>query len=45
MKNLNTRTVLRMTLIKDLNMDDEFLEGYAKLIKKADLLVSVFDNS
>lgn len=31
---LNTRKVLRMTLIKDMNMTD--VEGYAKLIKKAD---------
>ncbi len=32
--NLDTRKVLRITLIKDLNMTD--VEGYAKLIKKAD---------
>lgn len=32
--NLKTRRVLRLTLIKGLNMED--VEGYAKLIKKAD---------
>ena len=33
MKNMNTRTVLRMSLVKNLNMIDA--EGYAKLIKIA----------
>jgi len=32
--NLNTRRVLRLTLVKGLNMTD--IEGYAQLIKKAD---------
>ncbi len=37
MKNLKnkTRTVLRMTLVKGKNMKEEFVEDYAKLIKKA----------
>jgi len=29
---LKTRKVIRMTLVKDLNMDEKFLEDYAKLI-------------
>ncbi len=35
MKNLKTRTVIRMTLIKGLNDAEEYLEWYAELIKKA----------
>ncbi len=34
-KNLKTRTVIRMTLVRDLNMDDEHIKNYAELIKKA----------
>ena len=34
MKNLKTRTVVRINLICDLNMDDEMIKEYAKLIKK-----------
>lgn len=30
-----TRTVVRMTLVKELNMQPEFIDDYAKLIKKA----------
>jgi len=36
MKNLKTRRVLRITLIRDLNMNDEHIEEYVKLIKKTD---------
>ena len=32
---LNTRTVFRMNLVKDLNMYNEYVKEYAKLIKKA----------
>lgn len=32
---LKTRKVIRMTLVKDLNMNDEYLKQYAALIKKA----------
>ncbi len=32
---IQTRKVIRMTLVKDLNMKDEMIEGYSKLIKKA----------
>jgi len=32
---LNTRTVIRMTLVKDINMKSEQVEKYVKLIKKA----------
>ncbi len=35
MKTLNTRTVIRMTLIKDLNLKDSMIKSYAELIKKA----------
>jgi len=35
MKNLNCRTVIRMTLVKDLNMKSEMIKNYIKLIKKA----------
>lgn len=35
LKDLKTRTVLRLTLVKELNMDDELIKGYAELIKKA----------
>lgn len=35
MKDLKTRRVLRMTLIRDLNMKDKYVEEYVKLIKKA----------
>lgn len=35
MKNLKTRKVIRLTLIRELNMEDEMLENYAKLVKKA----------
>ena len=35
MKDLKTRRVLRLTLIRDLNMGDEHVEEYVKLIKKA----------
>lgn len=35
MKKLKTRTVLRLTLVRKLNMLDEFIEEYAMLIKKA----------
>lgn len=37
LKNLKTRAVIRMTLIRDLNMADEMAEEYAGLIKKADV--------
>ncbi len=30
-----TRTIIRMTLVKDLNMKNENIKGYTKLIKKA----------
>jgi len=33
-----TRTVLRMTIVRHLNMDPEAIKGFAKLIKKADPL-------
>ncbi len=33
--NLPTRKVIRMTLVRKLNMDDEMIEEYAQLIKKA----------
>lgn len=33
-----TRTVIRMTLVKDLNMQPEFVDEYARLIKKANPL-------
>jgi tRNA wybutosine-synthesizing protein 1 len=32
---LKTRKVVRMTIVKDLNMDEKMIEGYSKLIKKA----------
>jgi len=32
---LPTRKVIRLTLVKDLNMKEEMVEGYAELIKKA----------
>lgn len=32
---LKTRKVIRMTLVKDLNMQDEYIKKYAELIKKA----------
>ncbi|OGJ19985.1 tRNA-modifying enzyme [Candidatus Pacearchaeota archaeon RBG_13_36_9] len=35
LKSLKTRTVIRMTLIKELNSDEKYLEKYAELIKKA----------
>ena len=35
LKNLKTRTVIRMTLIRDTNNDEKYLEEYAQLIKKA----------
>jgi len=35
LKKLKTRTVIRINLIRDLNMDDETVEQYAKLVKKA----------
>lgn len=35
MKDLKTRRVLRLTLIRDLNMKDKYVEAYVKLIKKA----------
>lgn len=35
MKDLKTRRVLRITLIRDLNMDDKHVEQYVELIKKA----------
>jgi len=34
MKNMKTRTVVRINLICDLNMDDEMIKEYARLIKK-----------
>jgi len=33
LKKLNCRTVLRITLIKNMNMQDEFIKEYAKLIE------------
>ncbi len=33
--NLSTRKVIRMTLVKDLNMEDEMIKDYVGLIKKA----------
>ncbi len=35
MSGLNTRTVIRMNLIKDLNMEDKHVKEYAELIKKS----------
>ncbi len=35
MRNLKCRTVFRMNLVKDLNMNDEHVKKYAELIKKA----------
>lgn len=35
LKELNTRTVIRMTLIKNLTMKDEFLDEYAALINNS----------
>jgi tRNA wybutosine-synthesizing protein 1 len=35
-KKINTRTVIRMTLVKDLNMKKEFIKDYSKLILKAE---------
>jgi len=35
MKNLNYRTVFRMNLVKDLNMNKEHVKEYAELIKKS----------
>ena len=35
MKNLKTRTVIRINLVRNLNMDDDLIREYAKLIKKA----------
>ncbi|MBM3233479.1 4-demethylwyosine synthase TYW1 [Candidatus Pacearchaeota archaeon] len=35
MKNLKTRTVIRINLVRNLNMSDNFIEEYAKLIEKA----------
>jgi len=35
LKNLKTRTVIRITLVKELNMDDKIIKEYAELIKKA----------
>jgi len=35
MKGLYCRRVIRMTLVKDLNMGDDMIEDYVKLIKKA----------
>jgi len=35
MSGLETRTAIRVTLIKDVNLKDKFLEGFSKLIKKA----------
>lgn len=35
MKNLKTRTVVRINLIRDLNMDDGMIKDYARLVKKA----------
>jgi len=34
MAGLNTRTVFRMNLVRDLNMDEKHIKEYAKLIKK-----------
>ena len=36
MKKLKTRRVIRMTLVRELNMSEQLIEGYAKLIKKAE---------
>lgn len=33
---LKTRTVIRMTLVRELNMNSEYIKQYAKLIKKSD---------
>ncbi len=33
---LHTRKVIRMTLVRDLNMDEKFIPEYAELIKKGD---------
>ena len=35
LSNLKSRTVVRMNLVKDLNMEDEHVKEYAELIKKA----------
>lgn len=35
MKKLKTRTVVRINLIRELNMDDVMIKDYAKLVKKA----------
>jgi tRNA wybutosine-synthesizing protein 1 len=35
MSRLSTRTVVRLTLVKNLNAKEEFIPGFAKLIKKA----------
>lgn len=35
MKDLKTRTVVRINLVKELNMDDKLIPEYAQLIKKA----------
>ncbi len=35
MKNLKARTVIRMTVIKEINMKEEYLKEYGELIKKA----------
>lgn len=35
MKKLKCRTALRLTLIKEINMQDKYIKEYAKLIKKA----------
>ena len=34
MRKLKTRKVIRMTLVRDLNMDDNMIKDYAKLVKK-----------
>jgi len=35
MRNLNTRKVIRINLIRNFNMDDKMIKDYAKLIKRA----------
>lgn len=35
LSDLKTRTVIRMTLVRDLNMEDEHIKQYADLIKKS----------
>ncbi len=37
MNKLKTRKVIRMGLVRELNMDDEMIEEYAELIKKTDV--------